>query len=205
MLDRNATKENLEVKGFSPDEVVKWALANAKRPVITTNFRPYEAAILHLLTRALASIKVLWCDTGYNTFKTYEHAHALVDLLELNIQLYVPLQTSAERDVRLGLPNVDDPLHEVFSEEVKLEPFRRAMAEHKPDVWFTNLRIGQSEFRNALDIVSYSKEGVMKVSPFYHYSDKDLDGYLHKHHLPNEFTYFDPTKVLSNRECGIHN
>jgi hypothetical protein len=22
--------------------------------------------------------------------------------------------------------------------------------------------------------------------------------------LPNEFTYFDPTKVESNRECGLH-
>ncbi|HET8752834.1 MAG TPA: phosphoadenylylsulfate reductase, partial [Salinimicrobium sp.] len=24
------------------------------------------------------------------------------------------------------------------------------------------------------------------------------------HGLPNEFKYFDPTKVLSNRECGLH-
>ena len=23
--------------------------------------------------------------------------------------------------------------------------------------------------------------------------------------LPNEFNYFDPTKQLDNRECGLHN
>jgi phosphoadenosine phosphosulfate reductase len=42
------------------------------------------------------------------------------------------------------------------------------------------------------------------VSPFYHWSDEKLDAYLEKHELPNEFKYFDPTKVLENRECGLH-
>ena len=28
--------------------------------------------------------------------------------------------------------------------------------------------------------------------------------YLKKYDLPNEHNYFDPTKVLANRECGLH-
>ena len=36
------------------------------------------------------------------------------------------------------------------------------------------------------------------------FSDEELDSYLEAHQLPNEFKYFDPTKVLSNRECGLH-
>ncbi|MGB2758373.1 MAG: phosphoadenylylsulfate reductase, partial [Maribacter stanieri] len=28
--------------------------------------------------------------------------------------------------------------------------------------------------------------------------------YLKKYNLPNEHNYFDPTKVLENRECGLH-
>lgn len=78
------------------------------------------------------------------------------------------------------------------------------MEEHKPDVWFTNLRKGQTAFRDSIDIVSKSKDGVLKVSPFYHWSDEELDAYLEEHQLPNEFKYFDPTKVESNRECGLH-
>jgi len=31
-----------------------------------------------------------------------------------------------------------------------------------------------------------------------------LDIYLKENKIPNEFKYFDPTKVLENRECGIH-
>jgi phosphoadenosine phosphosulfate reductase len=85
-----------------------------------------------------------------------------------------------------------------------LEPFSRAMKEHQPDVWFTNLRKGQTAFRNSIDIVSQSKDGILKVSPFYNWNDDELDGYLLVENLPNEFIYFDPTKVEDNRECGLH-
>ena len=201
----NIEKINKELATKTPVEIVVWALKNAKTPIVTTNFRPYESAILHLVTKVIPSIKVIWCDTGYNTPSTYKHAEELIDTLALNIQLYIPKQTAAHRDVVLGIPQVDDPKHQLFTEQVKLEPFKRAMATHQPDVWFTNLRKGQTAFRNSIGVVSQSSDGVLKVSPFYHYSDKELDPHLKEHSLPNEFNYFDPTKQLDNRECGLHN
>ena len=198
-------KINKELATKTPAEIVEWALNNAQSPVVTTNFRPYESAILHLVIQRSPSIKVIWCDTGYNTSSTYKHAEELTDALNLNIQLYIPKQTAAHRDVVLGIPQVEDPKHQLFTEQVKLEPFKRAMAAHKPDVWFTNLRKGQTAFRNSIGVVSRSADGILKVSPFYHFSDKELDQYLKNHDLPNEFNYFDPTKQLDNRECGLHN
>ena len=197
-------KLNTELEGKSPFQIIQWAISIAERPVVTTNFRPYEAVILHGCTQIFNEIPVIWCDSGYNTPNTYRHAHELVELLQLNVKLYVPRQTSAYRDVVLGIPEVDDPKHQLFTEQVKLEPFRRAMADFSPDVWFTNLRKGQTAFRDSLNVLSLTKDGVLKVSPFYHYTDDQLDQYLEAHSLPNEFTYFDPTKVLSNRECGLH-
>jgi phosphoadenosine phosphosulfate reductase len=193
------------LKGKSPKEIVELTLSIAKKPVITTNFRPYEVAILHVVSEIKEDIKVIWCDTGYNTSNTYKHAEELIEKLNLNIQLYVPKQTTAHRDVVLGIPQINESNHKLFSEQVKLEPFKRAMKEHQPDIWFTNLRKGQTAFRDSIDVVSKGNDGVIKVSPFYHYSDEELDQYLQEHQLPNEFTYFDPTKVLENRECGIHN
>ena len=201
----NIDQINTELATKSPTEIVQWALKNALKPIVTTNFRPYESAILHLVTQVDPSIKVIWCDTGYNTPKTYKHAEELTNTLALNIQLYIPKQTAAHRDVVLGIPQVDDPKHQLFTEQVKLEPFKRAMAAHQPDVWLTNLRKGQTAFRNSIGIVSQSADGVLKVSPFYHFSDKELAQYLKDHGLPNEFNYFDPTKQLDNRECGLHN
>ena len=161
-------------------------------------------AILHAVADVDPDIPVIWCDTGYNTPNTYRHAEALISRLGLNIKLYVPQQTSAHRDVVMGIPDINDPLHKVFTEQVKLEPFKRAMNEHQPDVWFTNLRKGQTAHRDSLDILSLSNDGVLKVSPFFYWSDTQLDAYLEKYQLPNEHNYFDPTKVLANRECGLH-
>nr|WP_298930458.1 phosphoadenosine phosphosulfate reductase family protein [uncultured Allomuricauda sp.] len=195
---------NRQFRGIAPQEIISWALNNSKRPVVTTNFRPYEVAILHAVTDVSTEIPILWCDTGYNTPNTYKHAEDLISRLGLNIKLYVPKQTSAHRDSVMGIPQIDDPQHATFTEQVKLEPFRRAMEEHQPDVWFTNLRKGQTTHRNSLDVLSLSKDGVLKVSPFYYWNDTQLDTYLRDRQLPNEHKYFDPTKVLENRECGLH-
>ncbi len=197
-------KQIAELKSATPEALIQWAIKKSENPIVTTNFRPYEVAILYACTQVKPDIKVIWCDTGYNTPQTYRHAEDLIRRLNLNVKLYVPLQTAAHRDVVMGIPNIDDPKHKLFTEQVKLEPFNRAMAEHQPDVWFTNLRHGQTAFRDSIDVLSYSKDGILKVSPFYHWSDLELDAYLKSHELPNEFKYFDPTKVLENRECGLH-
>ncbi|WP_291962413.1 phosphoadenosine phosphosulfate reductase family protein [Maribacter sp.] len=195
---------NVQFKGIPPQEIISWAVKHAQVPVVTTNFRPYEVAILHAVSEVRKDIPVVWCDTGYNTPKTYKHAEELTERLNLNIKLYVPKQTTAHRDAVMGIPQIDDPRHAEFTEQVKLEPFKRAMADFNPDVWFTNLRKGQTAHRDSLDILSLSKDGVLKVSPFYHWNDTQLDAYLKKYDLPNEHNYFDPTKVLANRECGLH-
>ena len=204
IMNLNLEQINEELKDKSPVEIITWAISLSKNAVITTNFRPYEVAILKAVTDVQKDIKVIWCDTGYNTIETYKHAEEIIKKLRLNIHLYTPKQTVAHRNVVLGVPSIEDPKHAIFTQQVKLEPFSRAMQAHQPDIWFTNLRKGQTVFRNSIDIVSQSKDGIIKVSPFYNWSDEALDTYLGEKNLPNEFVYFDPTKVESNRECGLH-
>ena len=204
VTQKELDKLNSQFKDKTPYEIIKMAFELNNETVLTTNFRPYEAAILQAVSAVEAKTPVIWCDTGYNTPQTYKHAEQVIKELDLNIFLYVPKQTSAHRDVVLGIPNIDAPEHELFTEQVKLEPFKRAMDEHKPKIWFTNLRQGQTAFRDSIGIFSLSKDGVLKVSPFYYWTDADLDNYLIENNLPNEFKYFDPTKALENRECGLH-
>lgn len=204
IMNLDLDKINKDLQDKSPAEIITWAVSIAEKPVITTNFRPYEVAILNAVTEVKSNIKVIWCDTGYNTVQTYKHAEEIIEKLNLNIQLYTPKQTTAHRNVVLGVPSIDDKKHALFTQQVKLEPFTRAMKEHQPDVWFTNLRKGQTAFRDSINIVSVSKDGIVKVSPFYNWSDDELDAYLVEKNLSNEFIYFDPTKVESNRECGLH-
>lgn len=199
------TAANAQLDSKSPLEIIRWAIENSENPLVTTNFRPYEAVILHMATQVKPDIKVLWVDSGYNTSATYRFAEKVIQDLNLNIVTYIPEMTSARRNVLMkGIPDIDDPLHEEFTRQVKLEPFQRALAELKPDLWLNAIRKDQTEFRQAMNIVSASKDGVLKVAPLYNLSEADLDAYLAEHNLPNETDYFDPTKALETRECGLH-
>ena len=198
MIEIDSLNQSLEKK--SPSEIVEWGLKDSTNPILTTNFRPYEIVILHLCVQIKEDLKVIWCDTGYNTKATYEYAEKIISELKLNINIYKPKEKFVGE-----IPGIKNPLHEIFTEQVKLEPFKRAMSEIKPDLWITNLRKGQTSFRDSIDILSKTEEGLLKLSPFYNWSDKDLDQYMKENNLVNEYDYFDPTKVDEKRECGLHN
>lgn len=205
------TAWNQELKGKDPSEITRWAVDLASTlggPVIvSTNFRPYEAVILHLATRAKADIPVLWVDHGYNRPATYRHAEALKQLLGLNLKAYLPKITPANRDAVEGpipTPEEEEALKK-FSAVMKLEPFQRGMKQLAPAVWITALRKVQNPNRAELDIVSEDTNfGSIKVSPVFHLSDADMESYLSEHKLPNEWDYFDPAKADEKRECGLH-
>ncbi|MFT5673933.1 MAG: phosphoadenosine phosphosulfate reductase, partial [Polaribacter sp.] len=103
IMSLNIEQINSELKDKSPIEIITWAIYFAKNPLITTNFRPYEVAILKAVTEVKKDIKVIWCDTGYNTLQTYKHAEEIIKKLNLNVHLYTPKQTVAHRNVVLGV------------------------------------------------------------------------------------------------------
>ena len=199
---------NDELRDRSPLEITRWAVAHAPgRAVVSTNFRPYEAAILHLATQAHPRISVLWVDHGYNRPATYRHAEELRRTLNLDLRAYLPRLTVAHRDAIYGpVPATDDEAAlKQFSAQMKLEPFQRGMKELAPLVWLTALRKSQNLNRAGLDIVSLDENfGTLKVSPFFYATDADLEKYLQENHLPNEWDYFDPAKADEKRECGLH-
>ena len=202
------TRWNAELRAKSPLEIVRWAVAQAGgRAIVSTNFRPYEAAILHVATQVQPDIPVLWVDHGYNRPATYKHAEALRTQLGLNLKPYLPRLTPAHRDAVHGpIPTTEDEAGlKKFSALMKLEPFQRGMRELAPTVWLTALRKLQNPNRAGLDIVSLDENfGALKVSPFFSATDADLEAYLAKHNLPNEWDYFDPAKADEKRECGLH-
>ncbi|MCH3881791.1 phosphoadenosine phosphosulfate reductase domain-containing protein [Tenacibaculum aquimarinum] len=195
---------NAELRGKSPEEIIEWALRLTEKRIVTTSFGKYSAVLLSTFYKKEKNIEVIWCDTGYNIPETYSHASQLIEKFRLNVYTYVPLQTKAFTEFTLGEPDLEQTDHKKFTEIVKLEPFRRAIETHQPEVWFTNIRIRQTELRNSKDILSYSKDGILKVSPFYYWTDEELDKYLEENNLSKNSTYYDPVKALEGRECGIH-
>ena len=78
VMSLNLEQINKDLQRKSPLEIINWAISLANNPVITTNFRPYEVAILRAVTDVQKDIKVIWCDTGYNTVQTYKHAVIII-------------------------------------------------------------------------------------------------------------------------------
>ena len=208
MTPDQISRWNTELRDRSPLEITRWAVAHAPgRAVVSTNFRPYEAVMLHLATQALPRIPVLWVDHGYNRPATYLHAEGLRRTLALDLRAYLPRLTVAHREAVFGpVPALDDEVAlKEFSAQMKLEPFQRGMRELAPLVWLTALRQSQNPNRAGLDIVSVDENfGTLKVSPLFYATDDDLEKYLREHDLPNEWDYFDPAKADEKRECGLH-
>jgi phosphoadenosine phosphosulfate reductase len=208
MTPSDLSRWNAELRAKSPLEVVRWAITRSSgRAVVSTNFRPFEAAILHVAVQVQPDIPVLWVDHGYNRPATYQHAEDLRRRLNLNLKPYLPLLSAAHRDAIYGsVPTTENEADlKKFSALMKLEPFQRGMKELAPKVWITTLRKVQNPNRAGLDIVSLDENfGALKVSPFFYFSDADMEAYLAQHQLPNEWDYFDPAKADEKRECGLH-
>ena len=210
MTPDQIAQANADLRNKSALDIVKWGLAQAGgHAIVSTNFRPYEAVILHLVTQAQPGIPVLWVDHGYNRPATYKHAEQLRIQLKLNIKAYLPKLTAAHYDAVLGGMPEPTPENEerikAFSTLMKLEPFQRGMKELAPTVWITALRKVQNPNRAGLDIVSHDGNfNSLKLSPVFHWSDAEMEAYLEQHDLPNEWDYFDPAKADDKRECGLH-
>lgn len=191
--------------GNDPVRLVAWALGLERRAIVSTSFGPFAAVTLHLATRGQPDIPVLWIDAGYGTPAMYRFADELTGRLHLNLKIYRPRRSRAHREAADGpLPALGDPRHEAFTREVKLEPFDRAVHDLGAGVWITGIRAEETAERAAMQPVSMARDGVIKVAPVLHWTARRMNDYLKRHGLPNNFDYFDPTKVDDKRECGLH-
>ena len=205
-MDLDLDSVNARLRDASPQQVVRWALDLQRPTIATTSMGRNAAAMLHLVSEIDSKLPTIWVDTGYNLRDTYIVAERLIRDLQLNIHVYSPQMTSERRNAIMGgIPTVDEEeRHREFTRQVKLEPFDRALAEFRPEVWLTGIRREETEHRKTLDIVSLDARGIIKVAPLFYWSEEQVEGYMEQHQLPSCRHYFDPTKVQDGRECGLH-
>jgi len=197
-----------ETSHLSAQELIAWSLSQGPA-IVTTNFRPFEAVILHLCTQAQPEIPVLWVDHGANLPETYLFADRCTSQLGLHLKSYLPRLTSAHWLALNGglLPTPQEVAKvEAFSRVMKLEPFERGMRELAPKVWITALRREQNPMRaeNLRPVMWDDKFDCLKVNPLLDWGEPQLREYIETHALPNERTYYDPAKGDEKHECGLH-
>lgn len=197
---------NQRLRKAAPTDVIRWAVGLGSATIASTSFGLNAGALLHMISQTTSKLPVVWVDSGYNVADTYRVADALTQQLHLNLHVYSPAMTAERRNaIRGGIPPLDEAeRHAAFTRDVKLEPFERALTEHKPKVWISGIRREETEHRKSLDIISVDTRGILKVAPLFYWSERQISVYMREHSIPSCTHYFDPTKVLSGRECGLH-
>ena len=172
---------------------------------MTTSFGYNSAVSLHLVSQVAPDLPVVWVDSGYNVKDAYVVAEQLMQDLQLNMKVFNPLMSAERRNAIMGgIPSLEDEHFDAFVEQVKLEPFARALNELNPDIWITGIQQGETEHRKNLDIVSMDGRGILKVAPIFYWTEAQVADYMQQYNLPSCKHYFDPTKVHEHRECGLH-
>lgn len=186
-------------------QIVSWALANAQRPILTTSFGTHSAVLIDLVVQQRPDIPVVWVDHGFNTDATYRFARELIERFDLDMHIFAPRHSPAWIAATLGgVPDIHEPAHAEFTRQVKIEPFERALEKMQPDFWLTGIRAEETELRRGLGTLSRDGRGLVKVAPLLHWREAEVEAYLAAQELPSEPNYFDPTKGIEGRECGLH-
>ena len=232
-LDPSPDREGGAAPGNALDALIEGAnaliahvLSAGGRPCVTSSFQAECMVLVHLVTRALPDIPVLFLDTGYHFAETYAYRDQTSASMKLNLVNLLPKQTVAEQEAQFGILYGSAP--DQCCAKRKVEPLFQAIAGY--DVWFTALRREQSPTRANLkaddDFKRPGGQAVRKVSPLAAWTTKDVWNYLKRYEIPLLPLYekgfssigcepctalpADPNNPRSGRwaghkvECGIH-
>jgi phosphoadenosine phosphosulfate reductase len=189
---------NLRLAEASPEAVLEWARDTfGEQLILTSSFGADSALMLHLVSRVIPRIPVVFLDTGYLFPETYQFAEALRQRFDLDLRTYSPLITAARQEALHGrLWEGDQQALEVYNKINKVEPMDRALRELAPRGWIAGLRRGQTAHRAGLRRVDF-QDGIYKIHPILTFSDEDVHHYLRANDLP-----YHPLRTRGYRSIG---
>jgi phosphoadenosine phosphosulfate reductase len=182
-IDLDAVNERL-ASADAPD-VIRWAAdAFGEKLVMTSSFGAQSAVMLHLATRIVPEIPVIFIDTGFHFPETYQFAEQLAQRLHLNLKVYQSPISAARMSALYGrLWEGDAEQLNRYDNIRKVEPQLRALRELNAHALLTGVRGGQTDNRAEMRRVDMLN-GVYNVRPILPWSQKDVHDYLKQHDLP---------------------
>jgi phosphoadenosine phosphosulfate reductase len=183
-LDLNRLNDKLQQKNVV--EIIEWAAHTfGSGLVMSTSFGIQAAVMLHLVTRVVPNIPIIWVDTGYLPPATYRFAEQLIADLQLNIQVYQSKISPARMEAihgRLWQQTDADALNR-YDHMRKVEPMQQALKDLGATAWLAGLRSEQTDHRKSLSILA-QQNGLYKILPILNWSHQDVQDYLEQHQLP---------------------
>jgi phosphoadenosine phosphosulfate reductase len=188
----------------SAEAVVKWAAAEFGGGLaLSSSFGADSALMLHMVTRVVPDIPVVFVDTGYLFPETYRFAEELRERLSLNLKVTSALMTPARQEALYGKQWEQGELGvKRYLAMNKVEPMQRALKELNARAWIAGLRGSQTGHRSGLSKVGL-QDGRVKIHPILDWSREQVDDYLKTHDLPRHPLYAEGYRSLGDFHSTI--
>lgn len=176
---------NAHLTQIDAEGITRWAHETfGPGLVMSTSFGTQSAVMLHLVTRIVPDIPVIFIDTGFHFLDTYKFADELTARLKLNLKVYQSPVSAAwmlARHGKLWEQGVEGM--NTLDTQRKVEPMDRALDELGATAVLAGLRAGQTDSRRSLGFVA-RQDGRYKVHPILRWTTKEIHDYLKQHNLP---------------------
>jgi len=204
VVEREAADFNDALRAADPEKIVGWAYAQfAPDLVMSSSFGAESALLIHMATRVMPRITVIFVDTGYHFPETHTFVEQLRSRFDLNIWTY---HTRNDPIAYLHAAGEENPAFRKDPDACcaanKNEPFERAMSELKPRAWLRGVRRDQTDVRSRNRFVEWSRRfNCFAISPLLNWTTRDIFNYMKRHDLPYHPLYEKGYPSISCSPC----
>jgi phosphoadenosine phosphosulfate reductase len=177
-MERLANEAAESLANASAQEVVAWAAKQfGPRLCITSSMT--DAVIIHLASKQVPNIDVLFLDTGYHFAETIGTRDAVSAVYPVNLINVTPPTTVAEQDTELG-PRLYSRNPDLCCYLRKVVPLEQALGPY--DAWLTGVRREETDARSDTRVVQWDpRREMVKVNPIVEWSQQEVDDYIAEH------------------------
>lgn len=166
------------LEGADPFDVLAWAGATFGPGLVVASSMGDEV-LVHLASRTVPGVDVVFLDTGYHFAETLGTRDAYAATTAITLRTILPLRTVAEQDAEHG-PRLHEREPSLCCALRKVEPLERALAPYA--AWVTGMRREDAPTRTDIPVLGWdAKRAKVKLNPLAAWSQDDVDAYVAEH------------------------
>jgi phosphoadenosine phosphosulfate reductase len=199
-MEKLAAQAAQSLAGAPAQDVIAWAAETFGRKLCITSSMT-DAVIIHLVSRQVPGIDVLFLDTGYHFPETIGTRDAVSAVYPVNVVNVTPPTTVAEQDAGLG-PRLYSRNPDLCCYLRKVVPLEQSLSPY--EAWITGVRRDETDARSDTSVVSWDPQREMvKVNPIVEWSQQDVDDYIEQNGVLVNPLVYDGYPSIGCRTCTV--
>lgn len=174
-IDKNAIEE------LSIVDRLEWSYKKyGAKLAVTSSFQSQSVPLLHLISKHIPEVPILFLDTGFHFPETIAFKERLTERFGLNVIDVTNKMGHVRFRQKYGKLYKSDPDQCCYVN--KVEPLDRALSDY--NAWITGIRKDQTEERKKSSFVEELDNGITKICPILDWTNHDVWTYAQIYELP---------------------